>query len=512
MKLKSVSTVFWVALSICVIFVLFGAIVPEQTEQITGNITAFISTYFSWYYLLLIMIILAICVYLLFSRYSSIKLGKEDEDPEFSLPSWFAMLFSAGMGIGLVFWTTAEPISHAFISSPVSEPGSDAAVNEALQYSFFHWGIHAWAVYAIVALTFAYFNFHKGYPGLVSATLTPLIGEKWAQGIFGKMIDILAVIATVTGVAATLGFGAMQINEGFGYLFDIPSSFPIQFTIIAVSTVLFTWSAWSGIDKGIKRLSNLNMSLAFIILLVLFIIGPTLYILNSFTSSIGNYITDFFEMGLRLPMSDEGQMSWVTDWTIFYWAWWVSWAPFVGIFIARVSRGRTIKEFIIGVLFVPSLVMFIFFTVFGASAINLELNGIATISEYATETATFAMLEQYPLGYLMSLFTVVVIVIFFVTSADSATFVLGMLSTKGSIHPSGLVKVTWGVILSAFAIIMIYTGGVQSIQNLLIVAALPFSIVIILMTWSLFISLSEEKPRYKNSGNKKLFIKKQDQD
>lgn len=512
MKRKTVSTVFWIALVICVIFVAFGAIVPEQTEQVTGNITAFISTYFSWYYLLLIMAILAICVYLLFSRYSSIKLGKEDEDPEFSLPSWFAMLFSAGMGIGLVFWTTAEPISHAFISSPVSEPGSDAAVDEALQYSFFHWGIHAWAVYVIVALTFAYFNFHKGYPGLVSATLTPLIGEKMAQGIFGKMIDVLAVIATVTGVAATLGFGALQINEGLGYLFDIPSNFPIQFAIIAVSTVIFTWSAWSGIDKGIKRLSNLNMSLAFFILLALFIVGPTLYILNSFTNSLGNYITGFFDMGLRLPMNDEDQMNWISDWTIFYWAWWVSWAPFVGIFIARVSRGRTIKEFIIGVLIVPSFVMFIFFTVFGASAINLELNGIAQISQYATETATFATLQEYPFGYILSLFLVVIIVVFFVTSADSATFVLGMLSTKGNIHPPGFVKASWGVILSAFAIIMIYTGGVQSIQNMLIVAALPFSLVIILMTWSLFISLSEEKPRYKNPGNKKLFIKKQDND
>lgn len=510
MKQKPVSMVFWIALAICVIFVGFGAFMPEQTEQLTGNITAFISTYFSWYYLLLIMLILVVCIYLLFSRYSNITLGKEGEDPEFSLPSWFAMLFSAGMGIGLVFWTTAEPISHAFISSPISEPGSGEAVDEALQYSFFHWGIHAWAVYGIVALTFAYFNFHKGYPGLVSATLTPLIGERYAQGMFGKMIDILAVIATVTGVAATLGFGALQINEGLGFLFDIPSNFPIQFAIIAGATVLFTWSAWSGIDKGIKRLSNFNMTVAFIILAALFIVGPTLYILNTFTNSLGNYITGFFEMGLRLPMNDEDQMSWISNWTIFYWAWWISWAPFVGIFIARVSRGRTIKEFILGVLFVPSLVMFIFFTVFGSSAINLELNGIANISEYAMETATFAMLEQYPFGYLLSLFTVVIIVVFFVTSADSATYVLGMLTTNGSNNPSGFVKISWGVILSSFALIMIYTGGVQAIQNLLIMAALPFSIIIILMTWSLFKALGEEKPRYNNSRNEKIFMKKRD--
>ena len=498
MRLKKLTVVFWVALTICTLFVIYGAIAPKQLESVTQAITNFIAVNFGWYYLLLVLAILVVSIYLLFSRYSTITLGQEGEDPEFSLKSWFAMLFSAGMGIGLVFWTTAEPISHAFTLTPIHKAGTQTAINEAMQFSFFHWGIHAWAVYGIVGLVFAYFNFHKGYPGLVSATLRPILGEKMMRGPIGGAIDVLAIIATVTGVAATLGFGALQINEGLNFLFKIPSNFGTQVVIIVIATVLFTWSAWSGIDKGIKNLSNINMFLAFVVLIALFCVGPTLNILNTFTNSLGDYIANFFNMSLRIPQSGGEKFQWLQQWTIFYWAWWVSWAPFVGIFIARVSRGRTIKEFILGVLFVPALVCFLFFAVFGASAIYLQQNGIANIAKEATETATFATLEHFPLGFLLSIITLIVIMIFFVTSADSATYVLGMLSSKGSINPSGVVKVSWGVILALFAMIMIYTGGTQSIQNLLIIAALPFSIVIIFMIWSLFKSLSIEKPRPSN--------------
>lgn len=495
MRKKSITGVFWIALLICTGFVIYGAIWPKTLETITQNITSFIAVNFGWYYLLLVLFILIVCIYLLFSRYASITLGEEGDDPEFSLKSWFAMLFSAGMGIGLVFWTTAEPISHAYTMTPIHKAGTQTAINEAMQFSFFHWGVHAWAVYGIVALIFAYFSFHKGYPGLVSATLMPLFGEKTMRGPLGQAIDVLAIIATVTGVAATLGFGALQINEGLNFLFNIPSNFGVQVVIIIIATFLFTWSAWSGINKGIKSLSNINMALAFVVLVALFCVGPTLSILNTFTNGLGDYIANFFKMSLRIPQSGGEKFQWLQNWTIFYWAWWISWAPFVGIFIARVSRGRTIKEFILGVLFVPALVCFIFFAVFGTSAIYLQQHGIADIAKYATETATFATLEHYPLGFILSLITLVVIMIFFVTSADSATYVLGMLSSKGHINPTSFVKVSWGVILALFAMIMIYTGGTQSIQNLLIIAALPFSIVIILMIWSLFKSLAIEKPR-----------------
>lgn len=303
MRLNKLTVVFWVALLICTLFVVYGAVLPKQLEMVTQNITNFIAVNFGWYYLLLVLFILIVCVYLLFSRYSSITLGKEGEDPEFSLKSWFAMLFSAGMGIGLVFWTTAEPISHAFTLTPLHKAGTQTAINEAMQFSFFHWGVHAWAVYGIVGLVFAYFNFHKGYPGLVSATLTPILGTKMMRGPIGGSIDVLAIIATVTGVAATLGFGALQINEGLHFLFDIPSNFVTQVIIIVIATVLFTCSAWSGIDKGIKNLSNINMILAFIVLLVLFCVGPTLNILNTFTNSLGDYIANFFNMSLRIPQA-----------------------------------------------------------------------------------------------------------------------------------------------------------------------------------------------------------------
>ncbi|SER23884.1 glycine betaine transporter [Gracilibacillus ureilyticus] len=484
--MKNVSSVFWYVLAICGVLVIWGAFAPEHLQTVTSSITTFISQAFGWYYLLIIMIFLVFCVYLIFSRFGKIKLGKEEDKPDFKLATWFAMLFSAGMGMGLVFWTTAEPISHAFKSTPGAEAGSNEAIRQALQYSFFHWGVHAWAVYGVVALVLAYFKFRKGLPGLISATLIPIFGEKRMQGVLGKLIDTLAIFATVVGVASTLGFGSAQINGGLSYLFNTPNNFGMQLIILAVSTALFIFSAWSGIGKGIKYLSNANMGLGFVLLLLLFIVGPTLYILNMFTTTLGSYITNFFEMSFRLsPLNEKGR-TWIDNWTIFYWAWWISWAPFVGIFIARISRGRTIKEFMLGVLIVPALVCFIFFAVFGVSALNIEQNGIDAISSYSLETTTFGVLQHYPLGQLMSMITIVVIAIFFITSADSATFVLGMLSTYGSINPPNSVKITWGLTMSAMAAIIVYFGGTQGLQNMLIIAALPFSVVILLMGGSFY--------------------------
>lgn len=490
--MRNVSRVFWYAISICLLLVVWGAIKPTQLQALTANVTKYISEYFGWYYLLIVMILLAFCIYLIFSRFGEIKLGKENDKPEFSLASWFAMLFSAGMGMGLVFWTTAEPISHAFKSPPGAEPGSNQAIRDSLQYSFFHWGIHAWAIYAVVALVLAYFKFRKDHPGLISATLIPIFGERRMQGMAGKIIDTLAVFATVVGVASTLGFGSAQINGGLSYLFNVPKSFTVQLLILAISTALFIYSAWSGIGKGIKYLSNANMLLGFALLLMLFIVGPTIDILNMFTSTLGRYISNFFDMSLRLsPLNEEGR-TWIDNWTIFYWAWWISWAPFVGIFIARISKGRTIKEFMLGVLFVPALVCFLFFAVFGVSALNIEKNAIDFISNYSIETTTFAVLQHYPLGQFMSLITIVVIAIFFITSADSATFVLGMLTTGGSINPANTVKIVWGLAMSAMAAIIVYFGGTQGLQNMLIIAALPFSIVMILMGASFYKAISRE--------------------
>ncbi|MFB4162963.1 BCCT family transporter [Alteribacillus sp. JSM 102045] len=490
--MKNATYVFWYSIAVCALVVLWGGIAPQHLEAVTTNATTFISTRFGWYYLLIIMMMLAFCVYLIFSRFNKIKLGKEDDKPEFSLPTWFAMLFSAGMGIGLIFWTTAEPISHAFISSPSGEEGTPQAIKQSLEYSFFHWGIHAWAVYALVALVLAYFKFHKGYPGLISATLVPLFGQKRMEGSAGKLIDILAVFATVVGVAATLGFGSAQINEGLAFLFSTPNNYGFQLLILVVATFLFIISAWSGLSRGIKYLSNVNMVLGFLLMVLLLIVGPTLLILNMFTNSIGGYITNFFEMSLRLEPLNQENRTWIDNWTIFYWAWWISWSPFVGIFIARISKGRTIKEFMAGVLFVPAIVCFIFFAVFGVSALEVQEAGLANLTDYSMETTTFAVLEHYPLGTILSILTIVVIAIFFITSADSATFVLGMLSTSGSLNPPRTVKIVWGLSLSAMAAIIVYFGGTDGLQNVLIVAAFPFSIVILMMGYSFYLAANQE--------------------
>lgn len=497
--MKQATHVFWYAIFISLLVVIWGVVSPESLNSFTSTLTSGILNDFGWFYLLLVLTILVFCIYLMFSRFGNVKLGKKDDKPEFSRGSWFAMLFSAGMGMGLVFWTTAEPISHAFISSPLQEEGTDEAIKEALKYSFFHWGIHAWAVYGIVGLVLAYFKFNRGAPGLISATLVPLFGERLMKGTVGKLIDVLAVFATVIGVSATLGFGSAQITGGLSFLFGTPNNFTIQIVILVLSTILFIWSAWSGVGKGIKYLSNINIALASLLLILLLIVGPTMYILNMFTHTLGSYITDFFKMSLRLAPLDAENRTWINNWTIFYWAWWISWAPFVGIFIARISKGRTIKEFLFGVLLLPTVVCFLFFAVFGVSALRLEQLGIATISSLSIEISTFGVLAEYPIGYFMSILTIIVIAIFFITSADSATFVLGMLSTNGMLNPGNSIKIVWGLIQSAMAATVVYFGGTQGLQNMLIIAALPFAIVIILMGTSFGKAIMSESKLDKKS-------------
>jgi glycine betaine transporter len=490
--LRHVTTVFWIAIGVCLVIVLWGGFSPGNLEDLSNTITAFIYVHFGWYYMLVIVSIIIFAIYMTYSRFGKITLGKKGDKPEFSLLSWFAMLFSAGMGIGLVFFTTAEPISHAFISAPGGEVGTDKAIRESLQFAMFHWGLHGWALYSIVALILAYFKFNKGAPGLISATLVPVFGEKSIRGTFGKVVDILAIIATVVGVASTLGFGSAQIRSGLAFLFGTPETFTFQMIILAVATVLFIASAWSGLGNGIKHLSTINILLGLLLVFLLFIVGPTMYILNMFTSTIGNYLSNIVNMSFQLrPQSGSGR-DWINDWTIFYWAWWISWAPFVGMFIARVSKGRTVKQFIIGVILAPTLVTLIFFSVFGVSALNLEQHGIAKISEFSIETSTFGVLQHYPMGSILAFITIFVIAIFFITSADSATFVLGMFSTGGQLNPANMVKIAWGVALSAMAAIVSYSGGVQGFQNLLIITALPFSLIIILMIVSFFKDINRE--------------------
>ncbi len=489
--MKKVSNVFWISIAIVLVAVIFGVAAPNLFEKVTGNIQAMLTTAFGWYYLILVTVIVAFCIFLIFSPVGAIKLGKHDEKPEFSKGSWFAMLFSAGMGIGLVFWGAAEPLSH-FIDPPLAEGGTPTAHKEALRYTFFHWGIHAWAIYGIVALALAYFQFRKGEPGLISATLKPVLG-KHMEGPLGTIVDVLAVFATVVGVATTLGFGAAQINGGLSYLWGIPKNFIVQVIIVAVVTVLFIMSAWSGLGKGIKILSNANIFLAVALLILMFITGPTILILNLFTDSIGGYIQNIVQMSFRIAPLNEEHRSWINEWTIFYWAWWISWSPFVGIFIARVSRGRTIREFVIGVLLLPAVVSFFWFAVFGTSAIQVQTAGIIDLTGFSTEEVLFATFSQYPWSTMLSLVALILIGIFFITSADSATFVLGMQTTYGSLTPPNSVKITWGIAQSIVALILLYSGGLQALQNTLIAAAFPFSFVMVLMLVSLYRSLAKDK-------------------
>lgn len=484
---------FWYAVIICIGIVLWGSLLPDHLNNVTEAATAFISEHFAWLYIFVIAALIGFSIYLMFSRFGKIKLGKKDDTPDYSLLAWFAMLFSAGMGIGLMFFTTAETISHAFINSPNAPLGSEQAVLDSLQYTAFHWGLHGWGLYSIVALILAYFKFRLDAPGLISATLEPLFGKNLMRGTTGTLIDTLAVFATIVGVASTLGLGSAQINSGLTYLFDAPKTFWFQLMILAIATSLFIISAWSGLGRGIKYLSTTNISLAAVVVVCLFIVGPTIYIVDMFTTTIGNYISNFIQMSFDLKPTNTEHKQWVKDWTIFYWAWWISWAPFVGMFIARVSKGRTIKQFIAGVLLAPTIVTIIFFAVFGSSALHLEQLGITKLSSLATDTVTFGMYEHYPIGTILSLLTIIVIAIFFITSADSATFVIGMFTTGGDLNPSNTVKVTWGVILSAMAAILMYSGGIEGIQNMLIIAALPFSFIIIFMALSFYRTIKEHK-------------------
>lgn len=489
--MKQTTVVFYVSAAILLLLVLVGVIAPQAFEDVTASTEAFITNTFGWYYLIIVTAFVAICLYLMISPVGKIKLGKPEDKPEFSRPTWVAMLFSAGVGIGLVFYGTAEPISHYALQSPTGETGTTEAVRDAMQYTFFHWGIHAWAVYGLVGLSLAYFMFRRGSAGLISVTLRPLLGN-YANGKFGKAIDVVAVLATVIGVSTSLGFGAVQINGGLSFLYGIPSSFISQFIIIIIVTVMFLASALSGLDKGIRILSNVNMVLAGALMLLVFILGPTLFTLNLFTDTIGKYLQNFINMSFRLAPLNSENREWINTWTIFYWAWWIAWSPFVGIFIARVSKGRTIREFVAYVLLAPSIISFIWFSVFGGSAIALERSGTKLISALTTEQSLFGMLSTFPFASAISLLAIALIGIFFITSADSGTFVLGMMTTNGSQNPSNLLKVIWGLLLTAIALVLLYSGGLQALQNTMIIAALPFSFVIVMMAISLLKALNQE--------------------
>ena len=370
-KSNKISYVFIFAAIAIGLLVILGAIFPNQFGEISGAISAWVTEYFGWYYMILVTTIVLFCIFLVFSPIGKLKLGQPDDVPEFHTVSWITMLFSAGMGIGLVFYGAGEPMAH-FMTPPTADPGTTEALQESMQSTFLHYGIHAWAIYGIVGLSLAYSSFRKGEVGLLSKSLRPLFGDL-VDGWLGIVVDVLAVFATVIGVAVSLGIGAMQINGGLNYLFDIPVGLTTQGIIIAVVTVLFLYSAWSGLSKGIQYLSNINMVLAGLLFVIILVVGPTMLILNMMTTGTGGYLSSIvfnsFDVAPLNPQKEE----WLSSWTIYYWGWWMSWSPFVGIFIARVSKGRTIREFIIAVLLVPTVIGIIWFSVFGITVFLLVL-------------------------------------------------------------------------------------------------------------------------------------------
>ncbi len=485
--------VFYVTVAISAVFVVCGVLFTETFGGALASVAGWITTGLGWMYMLITAFFLAFAIYLAFSRYGKIRLGRPDERPEFGRFAWFAMLFQAGMGIGLVFWGVAEPLSH-YAEPPLglAEPRSAEAADLALRTALFHWSLHPWAMYAVVGLAVAYFSFRRGMNSLqISSVLYPILGER-VNGPIGKAVDVLAIFATLVGVAGSLGSGTLQIDAGLSQVFGLPSGLGLQLGIIAVTGVAYMLSASTPVEKGVNFLSQASIYLAFFLIVYFIVVGPTLLQLNAFTQGTGNYLANVVPQSFYMSAFRPEEGAWLGSWTIFFWATWIAWAPYVGAFIARISRGRTIREFVVGVLVAPSIFSVIWFAVFGASAFQVDdrLNG--SISENAAANpagALFEFIAQYPLALVASLLAIFLVWIFFVAGADAGTIVLGSMSTGGDLNPRVGVKLIWGLIMAAFAAIMLAAAGpgrgIDAIVNSQIIAATPFGLLMLAIAYSL---------------------------
>ena len=500
--LKGVHARMSIASKLMVIaFVLFTVANVEFASGVFDGIKLWITGTLSWYYILMISVFLLFSIWLAFSRYGHIRLGKDSDRPEFGNFSWFAMLFSAGMGNGVLFWSIAEPMYHLqgnpFIEMAGTEANSALAASTAMLITAFHWGVHGWAVYVIVALSLAFFAYRKGLPLSMRSTLYPLIGDR-IYGFWGHAVDLLAIFGTIFGVATTLGLGVQQMNTGLNLLTGIAYSTTNQIILIAVVTGIATLSAVSGVTKGIRIISELNMWLTFAILAFFLFAGPTVYLLGQYVNLIGNYVQNFVPMGLWVD--EEAGRDWQGWWTVFYWGWWIAWSPFVGLFIARVSKGRTLREFVVALLIVPPLVTMFLLAMFGGNAVSIELQGAGGIIEAVNESPTLALyatLEGMDIGLWGTAFAAIVtflIASYFITSSDSGTLVICTMLAMGSQHPPRLVRIFWGVTEGVVASVLLVAGGLVALQTASIAAALPFSFVILLMMISLYRALKEELP------------------
>ena len=473
--------------------VVWGLVAPDNLDTTTGKALDWLVTDMGWLFVLSASGFVLFSLWLAFSKFGQIPLGKDGEQPEFRTVSWIAMMFSAGMGIGLMFFGVAEPLAH-YVTPP---PGSSGGIGTAMATTMFHWSLHPWAMYAVVGLSIAYGSYRKGRKQLFSSAFIPLLGRR-AEGPIGKFIDVLAIFATLFGTAASLGLGALQIGSGFqvvGWMSQV-STF-LLVAIVALLTLAFVASAVSGVAKGIQWLSNTNMVLAVILALFVFVVGPTVLILNLLPTTIGAYAAQLAQMSARTgASSDPATGEWLSSWTIFYWAWWISWTPFVGMFLARISRGRTIRQFVVGVIVVPSAVSLVWFAIFGGAGISEQRDGIDLAGQDTQEGQLFGMLDHLPLTGITTVLVMILVGIFFVSGADAASMVMGTLSQRGSLEPQRWVVVFWGVLTGGVAALILWTGGdtaLDGLQTMTIIAAAPFVIVMIGLCFSLYKDLSRDQ-------------------
>ena len=481
--------VFYGSAVLILALVLYSVIFPSHAQGLFSQVQAWIISNLSWLYILTVAIILLMVVLVALSRYGDIKLGPDHSEPDYSSLTWFAMLFSAGMGIGLMFFGVAEPVMH-FISPPTGEGGTVAAAREAMKITFFHWGLHAWAIYAIVAMILAYFAYRHGLPLTLRSALYPLIGER-IHGPIGHAVDIFAIIGTVLGVATSLGVGVTQINTGLNHLYGLPISVPVQIVLIIATTTLATISVVTGLDKGVRRLSELNLTLAVLLMLLVLIAGPTVFILQTFVQNTGNYLSQIVTATFNLYAYEPND--WIGGWTLFYWGWWLAWSPFVGLFIARISRGRTIREFVSGVLLVPTAFTLLWMTVFGDTAIHMILwehvTSLGEAIDRDSSLALFAFLEHFPFASVLSLVAIIMVVVFFVTSADSGALVVDMLASGGQEGTPVWQRIFWAGSMGAVAVALLLADGLTALQTATIASALPFTIALLCSMWGLLKAL-----------------------
>ncbi len=469
--------------------------------EVFSEIQRVISNNFGWFLILVINTCLFLMIFLAFSRLGTIRLGGRNAVPDFSRLSWFAMLFSAGMGIGILFWSVAEPVYH-FLEPPFAGASPEDAARTAMKMTFLHWGLHPWGVYALVGMSLAFFTFNRKLPLAIRSIFYPLLKDK-VHGFWGDCIDVLAVLATLFGLATSLGFGVQQVSAGLHHLFGWPDTMPMQVVLVVCITLGATVSVVLGLDRGVKRLSEMNLNLGALLLIFLLILGPTVMILDAFVQNTGNYLDNFLHISFWTESFRDS--TWQNKWTVFYWAWWISWSPFVGMFIARISKGRTIREFVLSVLIIPTVLTFLWITAFGGSALFVELESVGSISDAVkgnVAISLYSLLEHFPLSGMTNLIAIVLVISFFVTSSDSGSLVVDAFTSGGKLNSPVGQRIFWACMEGGVAAVLLVGGGLGPLQTASITTGLPFAVLLLVMGYSLWKGLESEYEREKLKAKK----------